>query len=92
MGSGFKFNKTIMVALTILFVLNVVKQGIVFFEIRNERIEKTQELEKLKESNIKLSTELDKAQIDNTYIEKLVRERLGLIKEGEKIIIPSIVE
>ena len=92
MRDGFNFKKTIMAGLTILFALNIVKQGVVFFEIKNESIEKNQELEKLKESNTRLSTELDKAQTDNTYIEKLARERLGLIKEGEKIIIPSIIE
>ena len=43
----------------------------------------------LKEKNIKLQAELDRAQSNNEYLEKLARERLGLIKEGEQQIIPS---
>ena len=44
---------------------------------------------KLKEKNIKLQAELDRAQSNNEYLEKLARERLGLIKDGEQQIIPD---
>ena len=43
----------------------------------------------LKEKNIKLQAELDRAQGNNEYLEKLARERLGLIKEGEQQIITN---
>ena len=46
-------------------------------------------MEARKEKNIKLQAELDRAQSNNEYLEKLARERLGLIKEGEQQIIPS---
>ena len=74
---------------SIVFGLNTIKQLIIMNEIKEESIVKSRELENLKESNSRLSTELDEALIDNDYIEKLARERLGLIKEGEKIVIPS---
>ena len=47
------------------------------------------ELQELKEKNIKLQAELDRAQSNNEYLEKLARERLGLIKEGEQQVIPD---
>ena len=50
-------------------------------------IEKMYEI--LKEKNIKLQAELDRAQGNNEYLEKLARERLGLIKEGEQQIITN---
>ena len=42
-----------------------------------------------KEENRKLQAELERVQSNYDYLEKLARERLGLIKEGEQIILPS---
>ena len=44
---------------------------------------------RVKGKNIKLQAELDRAQSNNEYLEKLARERLGLIKDGEQQIIPD---
>ena len=41
---------------------------------------------KLKEENEKLQAEVESAQSNHEYIEKLARERLGLIKDGEQVI------
>ena len=92
MGKDFSLKKIVIVislCFSIVFGLNTIKQLIIMNEIKEESIVKSRELENLKESNSRLSTELDEALIDNDYIEKLARERLGLIKEGEKIVIPS---
>ena len=40
----------------------------------------------LGEENEKLQAEVESAQSDYEYIEKLDRERLGLIKDGEQVI------
>ena len=73
--------KGIIIVLVIgFFIISVIKQVI---------STQAQELEELKEKNIKLQAELDRAQSNNEYLEKLARERLGLIKEGEQQIIPS---
>lgn len=45
-----------------------------------------QNLNQLKEENEKLQAEVESAQSDYEYIEKLARERLGLIKDGEQVI------
>ena len=71
------------------FSISVIKQVIVLKRIKSDISTQAQELEELKEKNIKLQAELDRAQSNNEYLEKLARERLGLIKEGEQQIIPS---
>ena len=82
--------KGIIIVLVIgFFNISVIKQVIVLKRIKSDISTQAQELEELKEKNIKLQAELDRAQSNNEYLEKLARERLGLIKEGEQQIIPS---
>ena len=82
--------KGIIVVLVIgVFSICLIKQLTVLRRIKNDIAVQTQELQELKEKNIKLQAELDRAQSNNEYLEKLARERLGLIKEGEQIILPS---
>ena len=82
--------KGIIIVLVIgFFSISVIKQVIVLKRIKSDISTQAQELEELKEKNIKLQAELDRAQGNNEYLEKLARERLGLIKEGEQQIIPS---
>lgn len=82
--------KGIIIILVIgVFSISVIKQVAVLRRIKSDISTQTQELEELKEKNIKLQAELDRAQSNNEYLEKLARERLGLIKEGEQQVIPS---
>ena len=82
--------KGIIIVLVIgFFSISVIKQVIVLKRIKSDISTQAQEFEELKEKNIKLQAELDRAQSNNEYLEKLARERLGLIKEGEQQIIPS---
>ena len=82
--------KIISVVLIIgIFSVSLIKQVVVLMRIKKEISTQTQELEQLKEKNIKLQAELDRAQGNNEYLEKLARERLGLIKEGEQQIITN---
>ena len=67
-----------------VFTLSLIRQGIVLKRIKNDIAIQTKQLEELKEKNTKLQAELESAQTGNSYIEKLARERLGLIKEGEQ--------
>ena len=70
--------KGIIIVLVIgFFSISVIKQVIVLKRIKSDISTQAQELEELKEKN------------NNEYLEKLARERLGLIKEGEQQIIPS---
>ena len=72
-----------------VFSICLIKQLTVLRRIKNDIAIQTQELQELKEKNIKLQAELDRAQSNNEYLEKLARERLGLIKEGEQQVIPD---
>ena len=82
--------KIISVVLIIgIFSVSLIKQVVVLRRIKKEISTQTQELEQLKEKYIKLQAELDRAQGNNEYLEKLARERLGLIKEGEQQIITN---
>ena len=82
--------KIISVVLIIgIFSVSLIKQVVVLRRIKKEISTQTQELEQLKEKKIKLQAELDRAQGNNEYLEKLARERLGLIKEGEQQIITN---
>lgn len=82
--------KIISVVLIIgIFSVSLIKQVVVLRRIKKEISTQTQELEQLKEKNIKLQAELDRAKGNNEYLEKLARERLGLIKEGEQQIITN---
>lgn len=82
--------KGIIVVLIVgVFSICLVKQLTVLRRIKNDITIQTQELKELREKNIRLQAELDRAQSNNDYLEKLARERLGLIKEGEQQIIPN---
>ena len=82
--------KGIIVVLIVgVFSVCLVKRLTVLRRIKNDITIQTQELKELKEKNIRLQAELDRAQSNNEYLEKLARERLGLIKEGEQQIISN---
>ena len=70
-----------------VFIFSLIGQTVVIKRINENIIQQSEELESLKDKNIKLQNELDRAQEqDVEYLEKLARERLGLIIDGEKII------
>ena len=73
----------------IVFIFSLIKQGIVINKINDSITEQNKELDLLKEKNIKLQEELERAQSgDIEYLEKLARERLGLIIDGEQLLRP----
>ena len=73
----------------IVFIFSLIKQGIVINKINDSITEQKKELDLLKEKNIKLQEELERAQSgDIEYLEKLARERLGLIIDGEQLVRP----
>ena len=57
-------------------------------KINNEIANKKLEEQKIKETNKKLQDEVKMSSSD-MYIEKLARERLGLIKQGETPVIDN---
>lgn len=71
------------------YVLYVfISQQVTMQKIKNQIADKKIEEQKVKDKNQKLQDEVKMSKSD-TYIEKLARERLGLIKQGETPVIDS---
>ena len=79
-------NKIIVVLICAFFVFSLGRQCITLNRIKKNMETQKEELNQLKEKNQKLQAEVESAQSNYEYIEKLARERLGLIKEGEQVI------
>lgn len=58
-----------------------------YFEMKNRYDSINNEIKELKDENIKLQTRIEKLYDDKEYIEKVAREQLNLIKEGETVYI-----
>lgn len=86
MKKKFKFKKLIFIVAILygsyVFAIKTVSS----FKIQSQIESSQKELERLKEKNLELQDEVKMSKSD-TYIERLARERLGLIKEGETPVI-----
>ncbi|WP_446898052.1 FtsB family cell division protein [Clostridium sp. LBM24168] len=79
--------KNIVALLLTLYVSYIfVNQQITMWNIKKQINDKYAEEQKMKEKNIKLQDEI-KMSTSDMYIEKLARERLGFIKQGETPVI-----
>lgn len=78
----------VIIVLFLVFGFNVIKQTMTIKRINNDIAEKSEQLNERKEENRKLQADLERVQSSYDYLEKLARERLGLIKEGEQIVLP----
>jgi len=58
-----------------------------YFEMKNRYDSINNEIKELKDENIKLQTRIEKLYDDKEYIEKVAREQLNLIKNGETVYI-----
>ena len=76
----------ILIVLISIFCISFIRQEVAMNRIEKQIIEKQKELDKLKETNDKLKNEAEMTSSDE-YIEKQARERLGMIKPGEKVVI-----
>lgn len=78
--------RLIIVFIFVIFVANYIKQEITIRRIQTDIINSQEELQELKNKNSELESDLKKANESNEYLEKLARERLGMIKDGEKVL------
>lgn len=88
MRKKMNFRSILIIVLFLLFGFNLIKQTLAIRRINNDIQEKSEQLNEKKEENRKLQAELERVQSNYDYLEKLARERLGLIKEGEQIVLP----
>lgn len=68
-----------------IFIINFIKQEITIRRIQEDIIISQEQLDELQEKNSKLENELQNIHSEEER-ERLVRERLGMIKEGEKVV------
>lgn len=80
-------NVALIVIITI-FTYSVVRQQLTMIKIEKQIQEKQQELNKVTQQKQRLQDEIDLSKTD-AYLEKMARERLGMIKPGEKKIIEN---
>jgi cell division protein FtsB len=82
MKKGFRL-KFVLIVLGIIYVGYIFTgQQITRAKLRDEINKHQRQLEELKVSNTRLQDEVNMSKTD-LYTEKLIRERLGLIREGE---------
>lgn len=86
MGKKLNFKLLIGIGITVVFVGTLISQEITKKRLSEEKIKVEKELQDLKSKNQELTEEFDDSQTDE-YIERLARERLGMIKEGETVIV-----
>lgn len=82
MKKNVNFKKVVFFLLFIYAGYIFVNQQIIIGNIKKQVIQRKTELESLQEKNQKLQDEVKMSKSD-LYIEKLAREKLNLIKEGE---------
>ena len=73
----------------VVLAYNVINQQIAMKRIEKEFSEKNEELQLLKIENERLTEEVEASETDPSYMERLAREKLGLVKPGEVTIIDS---
>lgn len=82
MNKSIRLKKIIFLVIAIVFVFNLVKQGKTMNRIAKEKQQQEIKLQNLQQDTQRLKEENDKAQTDE-YLEKLAREKLSMIKNGE---------
>lgn len=86
MKKRFKF-KNIIILLIIIYIGYIfINQQVIIHRVKKEIVNSQVELRMLESENNKLKDELELSKTDK-FLEKLARERLGLIKKGETPVI-----
>ena len=80
-------NMVIIILIAILVISNV-RQELTMNKIHKDIEAKQTQLNELQDKNKKLQDEVNQSSTDE-YIERMARERLGMIKDGEKVITNS---
>lgn len=85
--------KIIIVGFIAFFAFSYIRQIITMNRIQKEIDNKQLQLNEVKQKNERLQDEVEKINSDSSdYLEKLARERLGMIKPGEKVVNSEIVD
>jgi len=87
------FKKIIIAICIVFFAFSYIRQSITMNRIEKEIDNKQLQLDEVKQKNERLQDEVEKINSDSAdYLEKLARERLGMIKPGEKVVNGEVVD
>jgi cell division protein FtsL len=85
--------KIIIAGCIVFFVFSYIRQSVTMSRIQKEIDSKQLQLDEVKQKNERLQDEVEKINSDSSdYLEKLARERLGMIKPGEKVVNSEIID
>ena len=85
--------KIVIIGFIVFFAFSYIRQSITMNRIQKEIDNKQFQLDEVKQKNERLQDEVEKINSDSSdYLEKLARERLGMIKPGEKVVNGEIIE
>lgn len=83
----FLFKRLLILGIILFFVFNYVRQLMIINRIEQDIKDKQVQLQEIKQKNERLQDEVEKINSDSSdYLERLARERLGMIKPGEKVV------
>ena len=83
--------KIIIAGFIVFFAFSYIRQSITMNRIQNEINNKQFQLDEFKQKNDRLQEEVEKIN-SNSSVEKLARERLGMIKPGEKVVNNEVID
>lgn len=89
MKKRFTLKNVAILVLLFVFFISFVKQEVAMKNLKKDIQVQQQELDKVREKNERLKEEEAQSKSEE-YIEKMARERLGMVKPGEKSVINSI--
>jgi len=93
MGKKLILKKIIIVGFIVFFAFSYIRQFVTMNRIQKEIDSKQSQLDEVKKKNDRLQEEVEKINSDSAdYLEKLARERLGMIKPGEKVVNGEITD
>ena len=85
--------KIVIAGFIVFFAFSYIRQSITMNRIQKEIDSKQSQLDEVKKKNDRLQEEVEKINSDSAdYLEKLARERLGMIKPGEKVVNGEITD
>ena len=85
--------KIIIAGFIVFFAFSYIRQSITMNRIQKEINNKQFQLDEVKQKNDRLQEEVEKINSNSSdYLEKLARERLGMIKPGEKVVNSEIID
>lgn len=87
MKKALTLKKIVIIGILVICSFALIRQQFAMHRVKNEVEKSQQELVDLQKQNAMLEAELESAKNQtDEYLEKLARERLGMVKPGEQVI------